>query len=132
MISINTYSKEGERYAHKSTTQQHTHKKQRQEREYKITQKNSSKQRLNLSQITRGRGHKVSKCWCALEITLVLNGGDMGCSNQQHGTTQQSYNPKKCSNLYHNETNACLQNLSVVGCSMGAWCGAPCAKGSLL
>jgi hypothetical protein len=61
------------------------------------------------------------------------------CSNnthtkqeRAHETTQRSYSSNKCSNLYHKETNACLWSLGVVGCSMGTWCAASCAKGSLL
>jgi hypothetical protein len=55
------------------------------------------------------------------------------CSNnthirqeRAHKTAQRGYNSKKCSNLYHNEPNACLRSLSVVESSMGAWCSAPC------
>ena len=47
--------------------------------------------------------------------------------NWAHKTTQQSHNSKKCSNLKHNEPNACLRSLGIVGCSMEAWCCAPCA-----
>ena len=39
-----------------------------------------------------------------------------------HEAAQRSYTSKKCSNLDHNETIACLCILSVVECSMGAWC----------
>jgi hypothetical protein len=42
-------------------------------------------------------------------------------------TTQRSQSSKKCSNLKHNEPNACLWSLGVLGCSMEAWCSAPCA-----
>jgi hypothetical protein len=34
---------------------------------------------------------------------------------------------KKCSNLKHDDLNACLQSLCVLGCSMEALCAAPCA-----
>jgi hypothetical protein len=54
------------------------------------------------------------------------------CSNnthirqqRAHKIVQRSYNSKKCSNLYHDEPNVCLQSLGVVECSMGAWCTAP-------
>jgi hypothetical protein len=47
--------------------------------------------------------------------------------NWAHKTTQQSHNSKKCSNLKHNEPNAWLQCLDVLGCSMEAWYTAPCA-----
>jgi hypothetical protein len=33
----------------------------------------------------------------------------------------------KCSNINHNDPNACLRSLCVLGCSMEAWCSAPCA-----
>jgi hypothetical protein len=49
-----------------------------------------------------------------------------------HKTTQRSHGSKKCSNLYRNETNACLRSLGVVGCSMDPWCYAPYAYESLL
>jgi hypothetical protein len=44
-----------------------------------------------------------------------------------HKTAQRSYSSKKCSSLYHNEMIACLRSLDVVECSMGSWCGDPCA-----
>jgi hypothetical protein len=44
-----------------------------------------------------------------------------------HNTTQQVHSSNKCSNLKHNESNACLQSLGVLGCSRDAWCTAPCA-----
>jgi hypothetical protein len=46
-----------------------------------------------------------------------------------HETTQRSHSLKKCSNLYHNETIACLRILGVVECSIDAWVGATCAYG---
>jgi hypothetical protein len=33
----------------------------------------------------------------------------------------------KCSNLKHNDSDACLRSIGVLGCSMEAWCAAPCA-----
>jgi hypothetical protein len=33
----------------------------------------------------------------------------------------------KCSNLSHDDPDACLQSLGVLGCSMEAWCTAPYA-----
>jgi hypothetical protein len=33
----------------------------------------------------------------------------------------------KCSNLNHNDPDACLRSLGVLGCSMEAWYSAPCA-----
>jgi hypothetical protein len=44
-----------------------------------------------------------------------------------HKTMQQSHDSNKCSNLNHNEPNACLQSLGILECSMEAWCTAPCA-----
>ena len=44
-----------------------------------------------------------------------------------HNTAQQVHNSNKCSNLKHNESNVCLLSLGVLGCSMEAWCTAPCA-----
>jgi hypothetical protein len=38
----------------------------------------------------------------------------------------------KCSNLKHNESDACLRSLGVLGCSMEAWFTAPCAYRSIL
>jgi hypothetical protein len=38
----------------------------------------------------------------------------------------------KCSNLKHNDPNACLRSLDILGCSMEALCAAPCTYGSLL
>jgi hypothetical protein len=32
----------------------------------------------------------------------------------------------KCSNLKHNDLDACLRSLGILGCSMDAWCTAPC------
>jgi hypothetical protein len=46
--------------------------------------------------------------------------------NWAHKTTQQSYISKKCSNLNCNELNTCLRSLGIIGCSMEAWCSAPC------
>jgi hypothetical protein len=39
---------------------------------------------------------------------------------------------KKCSNLKHDDPNACLRSLGVLECSMEAWCIALYAQGSLL
>jgi hypothetical protein len=33
----------------------------------------------------------------------------------------------KCSNLNRNDPDVCLRSLGVLGCSMEAWCVAPCA-----
>jgi hypothetical protein len=47
--------------------------------------------------------------------------------NRAHNVAQQSHNSEKCSNLKHNEPNACLRSLGVLGCSIEAWCTVPCA-----
>jgi hypothetical protein len=44
-----------------------------------------------------------------------------------HDTMQRSYSSKKCSNLYHNEMNACLRSLGIAGCSIDVLCYALCA-----
>jgi hypothetical protein len=45
-------------------------------------------------------------------------------STQNSATESQL---KKVLNLKHNEPNVCLRSLGFVGCSMEAWCYAPCA-----
>ena len=40
---------------------------------------------------------------------------------------QRVHSSNKCSNLKRNESDACLRSLGVLGCSMVAWCVAPCA-----
>jgi hypothetical protein len=47
--------------------------------------------------------------------------------NEHTNTAQQVYSSNKCSNLKHNESDACLRSLGVLGCSIEAWCVAPCA-----
>jgi hypothetical protein len=42
-------------------------------------------------------------------------------------TAQRVHNSNKCSSLKDNESDACLRSLGVLGCSMEAWCSAPCA-----
>jgi hypothetical protein len=42
----------------------------------------------------------------------------------KHSATSLQLN--KCSNLSHNDPNVCLWSLGVLGCSMEAWCSAPC------
>jgi hypothetical protein len=42
-------------------------------------------------------------------------------------TTQRVHSSNKCSNLKHNELNACLRSLCVLECSRSAWCATPCA-----
>jgi hypothetical protein len=51
---------------------------------------------------------------------------------QAHKHSAASSQLNKCSNLKHNDPYACLQSISVLGCSMEAWCAAPCTYGSLL
>jgi hypothetical protein len=43
-----------------------------------------------------------------------------------HKNNATSSQNNKCSNLIHDDLNACLRSLEVLGCSMEAWCGAPC------
>jgi hypothetical protein len=43
----------------------------------------------------------------------------------KHNTASSQLN--KCSNLNHNDLNACLRSLGILGCSMVVWCVAPCA-----
>jgi hypothetical protein len=43
----------------------------------------------------------------------------------KHSATSSQHN--KCSNLKHNESDACLQRLGVLGCSMEAWRTVSCA-----
>jgi hypothetical protein len=43
----------------------------------------------------------------------------------KHIATSSQLN--KCSNIKHNDPDACLRILGVLGCSMEAWCAAPCA-----
>jgi hypothetical protein len=45
-------------------------------------------------------------------------------ANKQSAMSSQL---NKCSNLNHNDPNACLRSLGVLGCSMEAWYAAPCA-----
>jgi hypothetical protein len=42
----------------------------------------------------------------------------------KHSATSSQLN--KCSNLKHNDLDACLRNLGVLECSMEVWCIAPC------
>jgi hypothetical protein len=42
----------------------------------------------------------------------------------KHSATSSQLN--KCSNLNHNDPDAWLQSLGILGCSMEAWCSAPC------
>jgi hypothetical protein len=43
----------------------------------------------------------------------------------KHNASSSQLN--KCSNLKHNDPDACLRSLGILGCSMEAWCSAPCA-----
>jgi hypothetical protein len=45
----------------------------------------------------------------------------------KHSATSSQLN--QCSNLKHNDSDACLRSLGILGCSMEAWCFAPCAYG---
>jgi predicted ATPase with chaperone activity len=47
--------------------------------------------------------------------------------NQAHNHSAASSQLNKCSNLKSNDLDACLRSLGVLGCSMEAWCSAPCA-----
>jgi hypothetical protein len=44
-----------------------------------------------------------------------------------HKHTTASSQLNKCSNLKHNNSDVCLRSLGALGCSMEAWCTAPCA-----
>ena len=44
-----------------------------------------------------------------------------------HKNSATSSQHDKCSNLSHDDPDACLLSLGVLGCSMEAWCTAPCA-----
>jgi hypothetical protein len=44
-----------------------------------------------------------------------------------HKNSATSLQLNKCSNLNHYDPNACLRSLGILGCSMEAWCTAPCA-----
>jgi hypothetical protein len=44
---------------------------------------------------------------------------------RKHNAASSQLN--KCSNLNHNDPDACLRSLGVLGCSIEAWCSAPCA-----
>jgi hypothetical protein len=44
-----------------------------------------------------------------------------------HKNSAASSQLNKCSNLNHNDPDACLRSLGVLGCSIEAWCSAPCA-----
>jgi hypothetical protein len=44
-----------------------------------------------------------------------------------HKHSAASSQLNKCSNLKHNDLDACLRSLGVLGCSMEAWCAASCA-----
>jgi hypothetical protein len=46
---------------------------------------------------------------------------------QAHKHSVASSQLNKCSNLEHNESDVCLRSLGVLGCSIEAWCIAPCA-----
>jgi hypothetical protein len=46
---------------------------------------------------------------------------------QAHKDSAASSQLNKCSNLKHNDLDAFLQSLGVLGCSMEAWCLASCA-----
>jgi dienelactone hydrolase len=47
--------------------------------------------------------------------------------NEHRKEAHRVYNSKKCSNLYHNEPDACMRSIGIIGCSMGAWCAVPFA-----
>jgi hypothetical protein len=44
-----------------------------------------------------------------------------------HKHSAASSQLNKCSNLNHNDPDACLQSVGILGCSMEAWLPAPCA-----
>jgi hypothetical protein len=46
---------------------------------------------------------------------------------QAHKHSATSLQLNKCSNLNHSDPDVCLWCLGVLGCSMEAWCAAPCA-----
>jgi hypothetical protein len=46
---------------------------------------------------------------------------------QAHKHSATSLQLNKCSNINHNDPDVCLWSLNVLGCSMDAWCSAPCA-----
>jgi hypothetical protein len=46
---------------------------------------------------------------------------------QAHKYSAASLQLNKCSNLKHNDPDACLRSLGVLGCLMEAWYSAPCA-----
>ena len=46
--------------------------------------------------------------------------------NQAHNHSAASSQLNKCSNLKSNDPDACLRSLGILGCSMEAWCTAPC------
>jgi hypothetical protein len=43
-----------------------------------------------------------------------------------HKHSAESLQLNKCSNLNHKYPDACLWSLGILGCSMEAWCDAPC------
>jgi hypothetical protein len=47
--------------------------------------------------------------------------------NRAHKHSAESLQLNKCSNLNHNNLDACLRSLGVLGCSMEAWYSTPCA-----
>jgi hypothetical protein len=48
-------------------------------------------------------------------------------NNRAHKRSAASSQLNKCSNLKHNDPDACLRSLGVLGCSMEAWCTTSCA-----
>jgi hypothetical protein len=49
-------------------------------------------------------------------------------SRHEHTKHSATSSPlDKCSILNHNDPDACLRSLGILGCSMEAWCFAPCA-----
>ena len=47
--------------------------------------------------------------------------------NRAHKDNAASLQLTKCSIFNHDDPDACLRSLGVLGCSMEAWCTAPCA-----
>ena len=43
-----------------------------------------------------------------------------------HKNSAVSSQLNKCSNIKHNDSDACLRSLDILGCSMEAWCVSPC------
>jgi hypothetical protein len=77
---------------------------------------------IDLNENHKSKGGKETHAKSRVATTTLTQ-----VKKRAHKHSTESLQLNKCSNLNHNDPDACLRSLGVLGCSMEVWCCAPCA-----